>query len=272
MSPGAGAQWKPALAQGSGDAVYAAWIDERQRSADDDLPQAHVFYARVGHGGARRLDHGAPVAAAAKLDNAWAPSIAVLGRDVSVAWLDFQSYDWGVFARTSRNGGVSFRSEQRVPTDGSTAEELADSPTTAFLGPNPFVAWTDWRKRDSAATKPHQEYDTFISVPLGNNHQVDPYLGRQVSTFAPSLCYGGGTRGLVAFQDSSAARSSVRVMPMRGGTTRGRSHLLRGASVVGNAWRPRIACSNGRAVVVWEDERDGPARLYYAVRSARSLW
>ena len=68
LAPGPGAQWKPALAQGSGETVHAVWIDERERSADDDLPQAHVFYARVGKGGvARRLDQGAPVEAAAKL-------------------------------------------------------------------------------------------------------------------------------------------------------------------------------------------------------------
>jgi hypothetical protein len=278
IAPGPSAQWRPALAQGAGDTVHAVWIDERARSADDELPQAHVLYARIGKDKPRRLDEIPPVDAAAKLDNAWAPAIAVRGRQVSVVWLDFQGYDWGVFSRWSTNGGTSFGlpgnfgSEKRVTTDGSTQEELADSPGTAFLGPNPHVVWTDWRKRDSARTKPHQGYDTFISIAGNHNHQVDPYLGKQVSTFAPSLCDGGGTRGLVAFQDSSAGRSAVRVMAMRGGTTRGRAHLLRAAAIPGNAWRPRIACSGGRAVSVWEDERDGPPRLYYAARSARSLW
>ena len=82
-----------------------------------------------------------------------------------------------------------------------------------------------------------------------------------------TACDVGGGRIAIAFQDSSAARSAVRVV-----SPRGRAHLLRGASVAGNAWRPRIACSKGRAVVVWEDERDGPSQLYYAVRSARGLW
>jgi len=60
---------------------------------------------------------------------------------------------------------------------------------------------------------------------------------------------------------------------MRGGTRRGRPHLVGDAGGGGgNAWRPRIACSDGRAVVVWEDERDGPPRLYYSAGSARGLW
>jgi hypothetical protein len=39
----------------------------------------------------------------------------------------------------------------------------------------------------------------------------------------------------------------------------------------GNAWRPRLGCSGDRVVAVWEDERDGPARLYSALGSARRL-
>jgi predicted amidohydrolase len=267
LAPGSGAQWKPALAQGSGDTVHAVWIDERERSADDDLPQAHVFYARVGKGGARRLDQGQPVAAAAKLDNARAPRIAVHGKRVLVSWVDFQGYDWGVFSRQSSTSGSSFAAEKRVTSDAGDQEELADSPDPVFAGGKPFVAWTDWRKRASAATRPHQEYDVFLAAPGGRNRQVDPYGGRQVSTFAGTACDAGGGRVAIAFQDSSAARSVVRVA-----STRGRTHLIRGASVAGDAWRPRIACSNGRALVVWEDERDGPSRLYYAIRSARSLW
>jgi hypothetical protein len=246
--------------------VHAVWIDERERSADDELPQAHVFYRRIGRGQARRLDQGVPVDAAAKLDNAWAPRIAVRGRRVLVSWLDFQGYDWGVFSRLSGNGGASFGRERRVTSDAADQEELADSPDPAFVGGKPLIAWTDWRKRSSASTQPHQGYDIFIAAPGGRNRQVDPYGGRQLSTFAPSLCDGGGGHAIVAFQDSSARTSAVRTaaIPAR------RTHVLSGAP--GDAWRPRIACANGRAVVVWEDERDGPPRLYYAVRSARSLW
>ena len=270
IEPGPGAQWKPSLAQGPGSTVHAVWIDERQRSADDDLPQAHVFYKRIGRGPARRLDTGAPVEAAAKLDNAWAPRIALDGRRVLATWIDFQGYDWGVFSRASTNGGSTFAAERRVTSDAADQEELADTPDPAFVSGKPFIAWTDWRKRDSAATKPHQEYDVFISAPGGRNRQVDPYGGRQVSTFAPSICDAGGGRALVAFQDSSAGVSAVRAVSMRGGAKRGRTHVLSGGG--SNAWRPRIACSGGRYVAVWEDERDGPSRLYYSAGSARGLW
>jgi hypothetical protein len=273
--PGA-AQWKPSLAAGPGGAVHAVWIDERERSADDDLPQAHVLYKRVGPGApGRKLDTGTPVAEAARADNAWAPRIAVSGRRVLVTWLDFEAYDWGVFSRLSSDGGAGFAKQVRVSSDSAQQEELADSPSPVLPARGkPLIAWTDWRKRDSAGTKPHEEYDTFVASPGEKDHQADPYGGRQVSTFTPSICMSGRGRATIAFQDASAGRSVIRAVTVRGGALkRGRTRLVSDAGARGgNAWRPQLACSGGRAVAVWEDERDGPPRLYSSFGSARGLW
>jgi hypothetical protein len=284
--PATVAQWRPALAQGAGDTVHAAWIDERERSADDDLPQAHVFYSRVVGGKpstAVKLDSDAPTALSAKLDHAWTPRLAVRGKRVLATWLDFQNYDWGVFSRLSTDAGSSFGPQARVTDnredDPATAEvneqqeELADSPSAAITSKGtPLIAWTDWRKRDSSATKPHRQYDTFIASPGARNRQVDPHGGRQVSTFAPSICAARRGHAIVAFQDSSRGRSEVRVVTMRGGTGRGRSRLVNDAGAAGgNAWRPQLACSGGRVLALWEDERDGPPRLYFARASERRL-
>jgi hypothetical protein len=55
--------------------------------------------------------------------------------------------------------------------------------------------------------------------------------------------------------------------------TRGRARLIADPGERGgNAWRPRIACSDGRVLAAWEDERDGPPRVYYALGAARRLW
>jgi hypothetical protein len=274
-APAGVAQLKPALAAGAGGAVHAAWIDERERSADDDLPQAHVYYERVaGRGPGRRLDTGAPVDLAAKLDNSWAPRLAVRGRRVLATWIDFEGYDWGVFSRLSKNGGKSFAKQVRVTRDGGEQEELADSPDPLFTAAGkPLIAWTDWRKRDSSATKPHQQYDVFIASPGGANRQADPYGGQQVSAFSPSACATRRHDAIVAFQDASAGRSVVRAVTMRGGAKRSRTRLVSdGGPRAGNAWRPRLACPGKRVVAVWEDERDGPPRLFYSAGAARGLW
>jgi hypothetical protein len=275
-APPTAAQSKPALAQGRGGLVHAVWIDERERSADDDLPQAHVLYKRVGAKRAgKRLDTGTPVALAARSDNAWAPRIASTGKRVLVTWLDFEAYDWGVFSRLSSTGGQTFGKQVRVTSDTADQEELADSPAPALPARGkPLIAWTDWRKRDSSGTKPHEEYDTFVASPGGKNHQADPYGGKQVSTFAPSICLSRRGRATIAFQDAAAGRSVVRAVTVRGAASkRGRARLVSDAGARGgNAWRPQLACSGGRVVAVWEDERDGPARLYSSFGSARRLW
>ncbi|MEA2349337.1 MAG: hypothetical protein QOG86_278 [Thermoleophilaceae bacterium] len=277
-APAGAAQWRPALAQGKGDTVHAAFVDASARSTDDDLPQAHAYYARVRRGvpeEARRLDTGAPATLADKLDNSWAPRVAVRGKRVLVAWLDFLNYDWGVFSRASGDGGKTFGAQVRVTDNkegGEQQEELADSPDPLFSFAGPLVVWTDWRKRDSAALRPHQQYDIYAAAPGAPNRRVDPYGKRPLSTFSPSACATSG-RTLVAFQDNAHARSRIR---LRGLSTNGAGSAatLRvddGGPGAGDAWRPRLACPGGRAVVAFETERDGPSQVYVASAPLRRL-
>ena len=279
------AQWRPALAAGRGDVVHVALVDERERSADDRLPQAHVYYARIRGGASeplRRLDQGEPVPLAARNDNSWAPRVSVRGERVLVTWVDFLRYDWDVFTRESRDGGDSF-ADQRDVNDAPEAdagaggpptrdEALTDTPEAALGGSRPFVTWTDWRKRDEPEGVPHQQYDVFVATPGGRNVQADPYGTRPVSTFAPSICATRSDDALIAFQDASRGQNDVRVVHMRGGSKRGAARRVddvgdRG----GNAWRPRLGCWGDRVIAAWEDERDGPAQIYAAVSTLARL-
>ena len=264
------AQWKPALAQGEGDVVHAAWVDERARHQEGG-PQAGLFYTRVAGGEAepgRRLDGGSPVPLAAKLDNAWAPSVAARGADVLVAWIDFLRYDWDVFARESHDGGERFGPQLDLNDTPESDEALNDSPQAVLTTGGPFVAWTDWRKRDSSATEPHPMYDTYLARPGGANVQVDPYAGRQASTFSPAVC-ADGADVLVAFQDASRGQNDIRIARVVDGARPGRAYRVDDAGRRGgNAWRPRLACSRAAVLAAWEDERDGPSQVYAAAAAA----
>jgi hypothetical protein len=272
------AQWRAALAQGRSGPIHAAFVDTRLRSQDDGLPQAHVYYARIRHGvaePARRLDTGQPATLAAKLDNSWAPRLAVRGRRVLAAWVDSLNYDWGVFSRGSLNGGASFGTQVRVTDnregDSQQQEVLADSPDPV-LGPGlPLVVWSDWRKRDSTGPRPHQGYDVFAATPGRPNVQVDPYGRRPVSTFAPSACPAGGTT-LVAFQDASAGRTRIELVRLRGGRRSGAPlRVDDGGARAGDAWRPRLACARDRVLAAFETERDGPGQVYVATANVRRV-
>jgi hypothetical protein len=273
IDAGDAAQWKPALAQGRGDVVHAAFIDERETGLDD-LPQAHLYYSRIEEGTpteSERLDTGEPALLATKLDHSWAPSIASHGDRVLATWIDFLNYDWDVFRRLSTDGGRTWHEQELVNDTPEEDEELADTPRASLARDRELIAWTDWRKRDSSATQPHQMYDIFISDGGGENLQVDPYATRQLSTFAPDVCAVGRRGALVAFQDASRGQNDIRAAFVRGrkpGKARRVDDVGRRG---GNAWRPRLGCSRRRALVLWEDERDGPAQIYFARAKLRRL-
>jgi len=260
-------QWKPALAQGGGDVVHAAFIDERETGLDE-LPQAHLYYTRIEKGSpaeAERLDTGTPVPLATKFDHSWAPSVASRGKRVLVTWLDFLNYDWDVFSRLSTDRGKTWRDQRLVNDTPEEDEELADTPRAALGARSELIAWTDWRKRASSATRPHQMYDIYMSSGKGENVQVDPYGRRQLSTFAPDVCAVGRRDALVVFQDASRGQNDIRAVYVKRGVKRARARRVDdGGPRAGNAWRPRLSCARRHALVLWEDERDGPAQIYYA--------
>ena len=274
------AQWRPSVAATGKGSAFVAWIDERERSKDDDLPQAHLYGARLRADATpaesgKRLDGGTVAKLADKLDNSWAPDVAARGRRVAVTWIDFRTYDWRAYLRTSRDGGATFGAEQPV-TDapsGENDESLDDTPRAAF-GPQgtPFVAFTDYRKRDSS-TRPHQLYDIDLGRPGAKNVQVDPWGARQLDTFAPAIAF-SGSNAYVAWQDASRGVNDIRMRRVTAaGKVSGRAvRVDDGGSRAANAWRPDlVAVRGGRLVVAWEDERDGPTQVFAAGVRASSV-
>jgi hypothetical protein len=260
--------WQPSLALGPDGTVHAVWVDATSTRFRDGREQAGIAYTRIRRGTPekpRRLDGGTPAKLATRMDNAWAPAVAVSGKRVLVSWIDFQNYDWDVMSRLSTDGGSTFGKQIDLNPEKPDVENLSDSPQPLFTKAGPFVAWTDFHKRDSV-DRVHPLYDTYIA-PLGRAPlQVDPYGGRQVNTFWPSAC-ADGRDAIVAFQDSATGVARIKITRMRGGTRRGKAFSLSdGAS---GAYRPSIACSGGRFVAAWEDMRSGPPRIYAALGSLR---
>ncbi len=280
--PGDAAQWRPSVAATGRRSAVVAWIDERERTRDDDLPQAHVLVARLDGRGARlgparRLDTAPPVELAAKLDNAWAPEVAARGRRVAVAWVDFHTYDWRPYLRESPDGGATWGaqrplSDAPLPAPDNGEESLDDAPDVALGAGGPRVAFVDFRKRASA-TRPHPLYDIYLGAPGAPSRQVDPWGARQLNTFAPATALVRGGL-LVAWQDASRGISDVRVRRV-GATGRARGPTVRvddKGAAGSNAWRPDLApVSGGRVLAAWEDERDGPSQIFYAAARARAI-
>ena len=260
------AQWKPALALAPDGIVHAAWVDARAQSKDGKLPQAGIFYTRIKGGkpqSSKRLDDGTPAKLAARLDNAWSPAIAVSGKKVLVTWIDFQNYDWDVMSRLSSNNGSSFAKQIDSNLEKADVEDLSDSPRPVFTKTGPYIAWTDFHKRDTV-DRVHPLYDIYLAKPGGKPVQADPWGGKQISTFSPSVC-ADGKDVIVAFQDAQGGPGRIKITRLRGGTKHGRAFSL--SDGPSGAYRPSISCSGGRFVAAWEDMRSGPPRIYAALGS-----
>ncbi len=270
VEDGHGRQWRPSIAATGPGTAYLAWVDERTRFEGEDLPQAGLWGTRLtreGADGAVRLDRTdgvAPLAAA--LDHAWAPSVAARGGHVLVSWIDFRDYDWDVVARQSADGGRRFGAERTVNPTPKDVEALEDTPQAALTAVGrPVVAYTDWFKDAASASRPSRLYDVQVAGLTDDPVQADDHGAAHVSTFAPALAMTRTGDALVAWQDMAAGAAQIRLTRLRartgarGGVLRvddGDSHTVRA--------RPRLVLAEGRAVVTWEDERDGPSQLYAA--------
>lgn len=263
-------QRRPSIAATSRRA-YVAWIDERERLATG-TPKAAVWGAKLGVdlrvAGARSLDAGEPVKLAAGLDHDWAPDVAADGPDVTVAWLSFKTYDWRVYARRSINNGTSFvGGVQPVGHGPVDRESLDDEPDVAVDGRAARIAFTDFTAEPATGEDlaPNRSYDIALAAPGGRATQVDDRAGRPVATFSPAQADLGAGRSVVAWQDHADGVARIRAAPVsRLGRRRGPTLRVDGGPPGSNAWRPAATLSGERALVAWEDERDGPSQVYVA--------
>jgi hypothetical protein len=267
-------QMRPAIAATGRGRALVAFVDDRTRFTDDDLPQAGIWavpFDGSTPGAATRLDStAAPNELAKTLDHSWAPSLAVRGSKVEATWIDFRNYQWDVFARTSTDGGKTWGTEARVNDTPSSDEALEDTPRAAWTKTGPLISFTDWAKSADSATKASPLYDVDVSVPGGNNLQVDGHGGAHVDAFAPAIVAAGGG-AIVAWQDHAHGPGDIQAARVTA-SRRGRPVRVDDSGATGwNQWRPALALSRSRVIAAWEDERDGPAQIFFARAPLRRI-
>jgi hypothetical protein len=225
--------WRPSIAATTAGNAYLAWIDTRDRFTLDALPQAGLYGTQLPGGSPSRLDSTAPPNDQARtLDNAWAPSVAAREQRVSLSWTDFRSYDWRIYARQSADGGATFGAERAVTKTPPGAEALDASPRS--IAGSSTVAYTAWRK-------------LRYGIRAGAAKLA-------ANAFWPAVASSGAP--YVAWQDMKRGVGTIRLAHL--GSRVRRTAVTRG----GNAWRPALAVVGKKAIVAWEDDRDGLSQIY----------
>lgn len=271
-------RWQPQIDLLPSGEPFVVWIDERD-SGPDGVALAHVYGARGESGGDRfppavRIDDGVPVALAASLDNRWAPTLLVAGETIHVAWTDFRTYDWDIFATRSTDGGRNFAPSQEL----STSCFFCDSPRFVRTdSARLWLAWTDLRAGppDSNLLFVESRDDGVrfgAPAPLDDSRRGAASALRLSNQSHISFATSGG-RVYAVWQDDRAGNNDVLFAPVEGyprgvGTPERVDDSGGGPS---NQYRPQLVVTRGpsaspRCVVVWEDDRDGRIRIYTASR------
>lgn len=188
----------------------------------------------------------------------------------NVAWLDYRDKSWDVYA--ARFDGAVVSSVQRVDAASSPddAERLHAEPRVETLGQRVVVAWSDLRDRrgftDIAFAVSDDGGTTFSERRLvpGGAATTPPRTagGTAMPRFRPDvvLAADGGT---LVFQDLSRDKSAIFRAPL------GQAGVAQAPQRVDDTGESPVTLTHARAaalgdsvIVVWEDDRDGPYRIY----------
>jgi len=279
-----GGKWTPVVAF-AGKGLVVAWIDERDVGPEGQR-FAHVYAARAERAGGAfapsvRVDAGAPVPLATHHDNKWSPAIVADGDDVHVAWTDFRSYAWELYAASSHDGGATFGPNVRIDDAPTAVERIHERPSLA-VGDGGVVhaVWTDLRGREPDTNVFSARSDdggaTFsVNVRVDDAAAgFDPDRDTPSGQWHPALA-ADGARLFVAWQDDRLGNGDVFFTTSDdGGATFAASERVddTGDGQSGQA-RPSLALAGAgrkrRCLVVWEDDRNGDADVYLAARACR---
>ena len=230
----------------SGTAVHVVWQDDRDGNLE-------IYYKRSTDGG---TTWGPDVRLTNALYESFFPSMAVLGgavpvNTVHVVWDDRRDGNPEIYYKGSSDGGVSWGADTRLTLDPNTSWY----PSVAVSGTDVHVVWQDYRDGN-------MEIYTKHSSDGGMSWGSDTRL-----TYNPS----DSQRPSVAVSDSNVhvvwreSRDGNMEIYTKRSTDRGASwgadtRLTNNSSV---SETPSVAFSGSNVHLVWWDERDGNAEIYY---------
>lgn len=284
---GAG-KWHPVVAMaGRRGNPVVVWVDERD--AGPRISVLEHLYAARGRG--RRGADGRPVVRfsrsrpvvrektldplAVQLANEWAPSIAAVGRRLAVAWLDFRSYNWDVYASFGRSGIRYYRPPIRVD-DSQNFERLNSHPSIAHDDGTGalLLVWADQRDREvdtnvfrSVSTDGGRTWSSPARLDSADSGR-DPDVQPPANAWQPEVAAAGGL-SCVAWQDDRLGNSDVfaAVSGDGGQAFSADERVDDSGSGSSEQFGPSAAVGAGRCYVAWSDDRSGDADIRFSSRS-----
>ncbi|MHA2067505.1 MAG: TolB family protein, partial [Candidatus Thorarchaeota archaeon] len=233
-------QWNPSIAS-NGSRVHIAWHDRGGGDGD-------VYYR---HFNGTTWQPRQKISTDVVQEEQRNPSISVRGREVYVVWEDPEDGDSDIYYRYF--DGTEWQLEEEISIDGGV--EPQTSPSVAADGVMVHIVWQDlgdgdadiyYRRFNGTAWEPERE----VSTDVGTEDQLNP------SVFA----WNG--RVHVVWEDLGDGDPDIYYRYYNGTAWESEQEV---SSDLGNEPQsnPSIATEDGQVHIVWENQGDGDADIYY---------
>jgi hypothetical protein len=278
-------KWQPQITADSSGNPAVVWVDERD-GGPEGVRFEHIYFAYSKDQGqtfnpSYRIDDvgtSKKVVAdpnAASLDNRWRPAVAILKKNLFVAWADFRNYNWDIFL--ARVGVTKKKAKPNVRVDDFPSFERVNTEPTLAMNDKGILnaAWTDIRAREADSNIFFTRALKKSAKKFAPSAQLDySRIGFDANTDTPTTqshpsMAAGGPKLCVAWQDDRNGTNDIYFKSSADGgvsfTVDERVDDTGGGPSAQTA--PSVATSTGtRCFVVWEDTRLGNSDIYVASR------
>ena len=225
----------------SNSAVHVVWMEGRD--ANWEIYYKHSTDGGVGWGADIRLTNDPA--------NSQYPSVTVTGSAVHVAWQDFRDGNWEIYYKRSQDEGSNWGADLQL----TNAPALSTFPSVTVSGSIVHVVWYDLRDGNyeiyhKRSTDGGTSWDS--DTRLTNDDALSGY---------PSVSVSGSTVHVVWHDDRDLSWDIYYKRSTDGGVSWTADTQL--TDDPESSQHPSITVSGPIVHIVWFDDRDGNAEIYY---------
>lgn len=225
----------------SGLLVHVVWEEYRDGNSE-------IYYKRSTDGG---TTWGADI----RLTNDFAlselPSISVSGLALHVVWNDYRDTNYEIYYKRSTDGGITWEADMQLTSDPANSVYPAIAVSDSVV----HAVWFD--DRDG-----NDEIYYKRSTDGGKNWEADTRLtNSSYLSWVPSVSVSNSDVHVVWTDDRDGNDETYYKRSTDGGITWEQDTRLTNNSA--NSWNPSISVAGKFLHLVWWDDRDGNAEIYY---------
>jgi hypothetical protein len=244
LTNNSGESWHPSVTV-NGSIVQIVWFDDTPGNNE-------IFYKRSNDGG---NTWSADLQLSNTAGSSKIPGIAVSGSVVHVCWYDSTAGNWEIYYKRSTDGGTNWGADTRLTNNIYSSIY----PTIAVSGSTVHIAWADNRNGPLSIF-----YKRSTNGGLSWGSDIAMVKQNQYSNL-PSLAVNGSIVHLV-FQNLSNNADICYKKSTNGGASWGSGTWGTQVQLTNNSSAseiPSIAVAGSNLHVVFRDDRDGNAEMYY---------